>query len=207
MALKETNAALHVAEEAEAVIQDAGCRDQLTAERARILGRSGRHSEAVALAVPLLERASGRSLISACFAAGTSMGVAGQAAGAIAVAEPGLAAHLQLTGPPLPFGPYLHQMIRSAALRYTGHLAEAAAVADFEYDKAVEEGSVEAQSFFACVRGRNALAEGRVAAAARLTGEAAGAFRQMNWPLWVRELAAVGAQRLDDPRACPSPAG
>jgi hypothetical protein len=82
------------------------------------------------------------------------MGVAGQASGAIAVAERGLAAHLQLTGPPLPFGPYLHQVIRSAALRYTGHLVEAAAVADLEYDKAVEEGSVEARSFLrACGAG------------------------------------------------------
>jgi DNA-binding CsgD family transcriptional regulator len=196
MALKQTYAALRVAEEAEATIQDAGCRDQLTAERARILGRSGRHSEAIALAVPLLERASGRALITACFAAGTSMGVAGQASGAIAVAERGLAAHLQLTGPPLPFGPYLHQVIRSAALRYTGHLVEAAAVADLEYDKAVEEGSVEARSFFACVRGWNALAEGRVAAAARLTGEAAGTFRQMNWPLWVRNALMIRAHAL-----------
>jgi DNA-binding CsgD family transcriptional regulator len=196
MALKQTNAALQVAEEAAAAIQDAGCRDQLTAERARILGRSGRHSAAIALAVPLLKRASGRALVSACFAAGTSMGVAGQTAGAIAAAECGLATHLRLTGPPLPFGPYLHQVIRSAALRYAGHLAEAGAVADLEYDKAVEEGSVEARSFFACVRGWNALAEGRIAAAARLTGEATGAFREMNWPLWVRNALMIRAHAL-----------
>lgn len=196
MALKQTAAALQVAEEAEAAIEDAGCRDQITAERARILGRSGRHSAAIALAVPLLERASGRALVSACFAAGTSTGVAGQASAAIAAAERGLAAHMQLTGPPLPFGPYLHQVIRSAALRYAGHLAEAGAVADLEYDKAVEESSIEAQSFFACVRGWNALAEGRVAAAARLTGEAAGVFREMNWPLWVRNALMIRAHAL-----------
>jgi DNA-binding CsgD family transcriptional regulator len=124
------------------------------------------------------------------------MGVAGQTAGAIAAAECGLATHLRLTGPPLPFGPYLHQVIRSAALRYAGHLAEAGAVADLEYDKAVEEGSVEARSFFACVRGWNALAEGRIAAAARLTGEATGAFREMNWPLWVRNALMIRAHAL-----------
>jgi DNA-binding CsgD family transcriptional regulator len=196
MALKQTDAALQVAEEAASAIEDVSSRDQITAERARILGRSGRHSAAIALAVPLLERASGRALVSACFAAGTSMGVAGQTAGAIAAAERGLAAHLQLTGPPLPFGPYLHQVIQSAALRYAGHLAEAGAVADLEYDKAVEESSVEAQSFFACVRGWNALAEGRVAAAARLTGEAAGVFREMNWPLWVRNALMIRAHAL-----------
>jgi DNA-binding CsgD family transcriptional regulator len=196
MALKQTDAALQVAEEAVSVIEDVSSRDQIIAERARILGRSGHHSEAIALAVPLLERASGRALVSACFAAGTSMGVAGQTAGAIAAAERGLAAHLQLTGLPLPFGPYLHQVIQSAALRYAGYLAEAAAVADLEYDKAVEESSVEAQSFFACVRGWNALAEGRVAAAARLTGEAAGVFREMNWPLWVRNALMIRAHAL-----------
>lgn len=196
MALKRTDAALRVAEEAEAAIEDASCRDQITAERARILGRSGRHSEAIRLAVPLLERVSGRALVSACFAAGTSMGVAGQAAGAIAAAERGLAAHLQLTGPPLPFGPYLHQVIRSAALRYAGCLAEAGALADIEYDKAVEEGSVEARSFFACLRGWVALVEGRVATAARLTGEGVGAFREMNWPLWVRNALMIRAHAL-----------
>jgi DNA-binding CsgD family transcriptional regulator len=195
-ALKQTNAALEVAEEAEAAIGDGSCRDQITAERARILGRSGRHGAAIALAVPLLDRVSGRALVSACFAVGTSMGVAGQAAGAIDAAERGLGAHLQLTGPPLPFGPYLHQVIRCAALLYAGRLVEAGAFADVEYDKAVEEGSVEARSFFAWLRGWVALVEGRVVAAARLTGEAAGAFREMSWPLWVRNALMVRTHAL-----------
>ncbi|MDQ4030760.1 MAG: LuxR C-terminal-related transcriptional regulator, partial [Actinomycetota bacterium] len=195
-ALKQTNAALQVAEQAEAAIGDASCRDQITAERARILGRSGRHSTAIALAVPLLDRVSGRALVSACFAVGTSMGVAGQAAGAIDAAQRGLSAHLQLTGPPLPFGPYLHQVIRCAALLYAGHLAEAGAFADVEYDNAVEDGSVEARSFFAWLRGWVALAEGRVMTAARLTGEAAGSFREMSWPLWVRNALMIRAHAL-----------
>ncbi|MGH3840914.1 MAG: LuxR C-terminal-related transcriptional regulator [Pseudonocardiaceae bacterium] len=195
-ALKQTDAALEVAEEAEAAIGDASCRDQITAERARILGRSGRHGAAIALAVPLLDRVSGRALVSACFAVGTSMGVAGQAAGAIDAAERGLGAHLQLTGPALPFGPYLHQVIRCAALLYAGCLAEAGAFADVEYDKAVEEGSVEARSFFAWLRGWVALAEGRVAAAARLTGESAGVFREMRWLLWVRNALMIRAHAL-----------
>jgi hypothetical protein len=126
--LKQTNAALQVAEEAEGSIDDAGCRDLITAERARILGRSGRHGATVALAVPLLDRVSDRALVSACFAAGTSMALTGQTAGAIEVAGRGLVAHLQLTGPPLPFGPYLHQVIRCAALLHAGRLAEAGAL-------------------------------------------------------------------------------
>ncbi len=92
--LKQTDAALKVAEEAEAAIDDLGCRDQITAERARILGRAGRNGAAVALAVPLLNRVSGAALVSACFAAGTSMAVTGQFAGAIEASKRGLTAHL-----------------------------------------------------------------------------------------------------------------
>src|SRR5437588_7339347 len=83
--------------EAEASTADPGCRDQITAERAHILGRSGRNGVAAALAAPLLDRVSGRALVSACFAAGASMAVTGQTAGAIEASERGLAAHLQLT--------------------------------------------------------------------------------------------------------------
>jgi hypothetical protein len=146
--------------------------------------------------VPLLERVSGRALVSACFAVGTSMCVTGQTTGAIAAAERGLAAHLLLTGPPLPFGPYLHRLIQGAALMNVGCLIKAGAVADLEYDKAVEEGSVEARSFFAWLRGWVALGEGRVAAAARLSGEAAGAFGELRWLLWLRNALAIRAHAL-----------
>ncbi|MGH3536802.1 MAG: hypothetical protein ACRDQH_08730 [Pseudonocardiaceae bacterium] len=99
------------------------------------------------MAVPLLDRVSGRALVSACFAAGTSMAMTGQACAAIDASERGLAAHLQLTGPPLPSGSYLHQVISCAALLRVGRPAEAGALGGAEYDKAVEEGSVEARSF------------------------------------------------------------
>lgn len=195
-ALKRADAALQVAEEAEATIEDVGCRDQVTAERARILGRSGHHGEAVSLVVPLLERVSGGALVSACFAAGTSMCVTGQFTDAIAATERGLAAHLELKGPPLPFGPYLHLLIRSVALINAGRLAEGMAVAEREYVKAVEEGSVEAQSFFSWMLSWGALGGGRVATAARRSGEAAGAFRALVWPLWVRNALMVRAHAL-----------
>ena len=194
--LKQTDAALQVAEQAERSIHDASCRDEITAERARILTRSGRHGAAIAVAVPLLDRVSGRALVSACFAAGTSMAMTGQACAAIDASERGLAAHLQLTGPPLPSGPYLHQVISCAALLHVGRLAEAGALGGVEYDKAVEEGSVEARSFFSLFLGWVALAEGRVTTAARLAGESAGAFRDMRWPLWVRNALAIRAHAL-----------
>lgn len=105
--LKQTDAALQVAEQAERSIDDAGCCDEITAERARILGRSGRHALAVAVAVP-----------------------------------------------------------------------------------------VEARSFFSLFLGWVALAQGRVTTAARLAGESAGAFRDMRWPLWVRNALAIRAHAL-----------
>jgi DNA-binding CsgD family transcriptional regulator len=194
--LRRAGAALKVAEEAEADINDLSCRDQITAERARILGRSGHHGAAVALAVPLLSRVSGGALVSACFAAGTSMAVTGQFAGAIEASERGLAAHLQLAGPPLPFGSYLHLTIRCSALVNAGRLAEARALAQREYDKAVNEGSLEAQSFFSLMLAWGLLAEGRVATAARLAGESAAAFRELVWPLWVRNALALRAHAL-----------
>jgi hypothetical protein len=194
--LKKTDEALRVAKEAEATIGDLSCRDQITAERARILGRSGRNGAAVALAVPLLDRVSGPALVSACFAAGTSMSVTGQFARAIEASKRGLAAHLQLTGPPLPFGPYLHLVIRCKALMNAGRLAEARALGQKEYEKAVKEGSLEAQSFFSLELAAEALLEGRVATAARVAGESAGVFRELGWRLWVRNALAVRAHAL-----------
>jgi len=195
-ALKRTDAALKVAEAAEAAIDDLSCRDQITAERARILGRSGRNGAAVAIVVPLLNRVSGGALVSACFAAGTSMVATGQFAAGIEASERGLAAHLHLTGPPLPFGPYLHLVIRCGLLIGAGRLAEARALAQREYDKAVDEGSLESQSFFSLQLSWGLLAEGAPAAAARLSGESAAAFRELDWRLWVRNALTIRAHAL-----------
>jgi len=46
------------------------------------------------------------------------------------------------------------------------------------------------------LRGWVALTEGRVATAARLTGEAVGAFREMSWPMWVRNALMIRAHAL-----------
>ncbi|MDQ3765464.1 MAG: hypothetical protein M3460_29680 [Actinomycetota bacterium] len=129
--------------------------------------------------------------------ASSSSTLPAQTTGAIGAAKRGLATHLHLTGLPLPFGPYLHQVIHCAALLHVGRLAEGRALGELEYDKAVEEDSVEARSFFSLFLGWGALTEGRVATAARLTGESAGAFREMAWPLWVRSALMIRAHALD----------
>lgn len=183
---KRADIALQVAEEAEATITDPAYRDQITADRARILGRSGNYRAAISLAEPLVRRASGRALVSVCFAAATSMSQTGQTASAIEATERGLATHLRLTGPPLPFGPHFHLMIRAAALHIAGRLAEARALAQREYDKAIREESAEAQPWFSWMLAWIALNEGRLATAARLGGESAAGFRELGWRLFVR---------------------
>ena len=194
--LKQTDAALRVAEAAELAIADPGGRDQIIAERARILGRAGRNGAAVALAVPLLSRVTGGALVSACFAAGTSMCMTGQFAEGMAATQRGLAAHLQLQGPPLPFGPYLHLAIRAKVLMGAGQIREAVALAQAEYERAVGEGSLEAQAFFLFEWASAALHAGWVATAERTAANAVGGFRQLRWNLWVRNSLAKRAHAL-----------
>ncbi|MCW3034817.1 MAG: transcriptional regulator, LuxR family [Actinobacteria bacterium] len=194
--LKRPDLALHVAEEAETTITDPGERDQITADRARILGRSGSYRAAIALADPLLKRASGRALVTACFATATSMTYTGQVAGVIEATERGLATHLSLTGSPLPFGPFFHLMIRAGAFVFAGRLAEAGALAQREYEKAIEEESAEAQPWFSWILAWVALSEGRVATAGRIAGESAAGFRQLGWRLFVRCALMLRAHAL-----------
>lgn len=194
--LKRPDEALRVAEVAEATITDVGCRDQITAERARILGRSGRSREAVELVEPLLGRTSGTVLVSACFAAGTSMAVTGQFSRAIECADRGHAAHMNLEGPPLPFGPYLHMAIKCKALLGAGWTGQAAELARNEYDRAVEDESREAQSFMSFELAAALLQQGRMSSAARVAGESAGAFRELGWRLWLRNSWTVRAHAL-----------
>lgn len=194
--LSRADLAVEVAEAAEATLSDPAQRDQLTADRARILARSGSYRSALALAEPLLDRADGAVLVTACCAAATSMAHGGRLAGAIATTERGYAAHLRLAGPPLPVGPAFHLMLRAGAMLLAGHLAEAAALAEREYRRGLEEGSVEAQAFFSDKLAEVALAEGRAGTAARLAGEAAAAFRELGWDLFVRCALATRAHAL-----------
>ena len=194
--LKRADLAIGVAEEAESAIVDPAWRDQIIADRARLLGRSGNHRAAVELVVPLLDRAQGSALISACFAAGTSMMVTGQARAGIEATERGLAEHLLFAGPPLPFGPHFHVAIRCGVLLVAGRLAEGRELAQREYDKAIKEESLEARSWFSFTLAWVALAEGRVATAARLAGESAAAFRELGWRLFVRCALMIRAHAV-----------
>jgi DNA-binding CsgD family transcriptional regulator len=205
LGLKNPDGALWVAEEAEAAIEDLECRDQITVARARILGRSGRHDSAVALIEPLLDRAQGRILIAASFAAGTSMNLTGQFARVIEVTQRGYDTHRALTGSPMNFGPLVHQAFRCGALTNGGWLAEAKELESVFYAEAVKEGSPEEQGFFAEYQAMTALGSGRMETAARWAAEGAGVFRQMRWAMMERVgltlLAFARAQQGEAPEA------
>jgi DNA-binding CsgD family transcriptional regulator len=194
--LNRTAAALQVADEAEATITDVAHRDAITTERARLLGRSGEYTAAVELIEPLLERVSGPTLVAACWAAVSSMGPAGQTAKAVEATERGLAAHLALTGAPLPFGLYFHLQLRSTALFHAGRLADARTLCTDEYEKAVAQGSIEAQAGFSLSLAWTLLLEGRVATAARFARESAATYRQLGWPFFLRMALAALAHAL-----------
>jgi DNA-binding CsgD family transcriptional regulator len=194
--LDRTAAALRVLDEAEATIADLTWRDSITTERARLLTRTGAHASAVALIEPLLERATGRTLVAACMAAANSMALTGRTGAAIEATERGLAAHLTMTGAPLPFGPYFHLALRWLALLHAGRLAESDALGRDEYEKAVEQGSIEAQAFFSACLAGTALAEGRVATAARFARESAGGFRELSWFVFVRMALSMLAHAV-----------
>jgi hypothetical protein len=120
LGLADSDAALAAAEEVKAQIVEASYRDQIAIERARILGRRGRQGAAVAVIEPLLGRAKDRQLVTACFAAGTSMKLTGQISRALEVTELGYETQLQLSGPPMGYGPLVHRSFHCGALMQGG---------------------------------------------------------------------------------------
>ncbi len=192
--------AVRIADEAEPQIADITCRDHVTAYRARALGWSGRFTTAARVAEPLLGRASGQTLIAACMAAATSMSLAGRISDAVEATYTGHAAHLALVGPPMTFSPTFHLYLRCLAFNCAGRLAEAQALGEAEYAKAVQAGSMEGQGCFSMFLTVTYIEQGRLAAAVRVGAEAAGICRQLGWAMtmrmgltpYVRALATVG---------------
>ena len=194
--LDRTDEALRVLNEAEAKIVDVVYRDQITVERARLLGRSGDHASAAELIDPLLDRAQGPTLVAACIAAANAMGLTGRIGRAIEATERGLKAQLAQSGAPFPFGPYFHLALRWVALINAGRFAEARELGEREYGKALEENSVEAKAFFSAALAGTALAEGRVQSAVRLARESAGGFQELKWGIFVRMALSVMVHAL-----------
>jgi DNA-binding CsgD family transcriptional regulator len=186
LGLADSDAALAAAEEVEAQIVEASYRDQIAIERARILGRRGRHGAAVAVIEPLLGRAKDRQLVTACFAAGTSMKLTGQISRALEVTELGYETQLQLSGPPMGYGPLVHRSFHCGALMQGGWLEQARKMATVSYSEAVKQGSPEEQGFLVLALAMIEERAGRLEATSRWSAETAGVFSQLGWPLMQR---------------------
>ncbi|MEX2588259.1 MAG: LuxR C-terminal-related transcriptional regulator, partial [Actinomycetota bacterium] len=200
LGLGDSQAALEVAQKAEASINDDALRDELVAARARILGRMGNTAQAAALVEPLLDRATGVALLNACFAAGTSAPVTGRFSQALKATELGYKAHSDDTsGAKVGFSPYVHQAFRCYALAQAGYMTRAWEFGSAQYAQAVHARSLDGQGFLCVSLASTLLAQGRPATGERFAGEAVGVFRQLGWGFMERlgliELVMARAQR------------
>lgn len=186
LGLNDIEAALKVAEEAERSIEDEALRDQITAERARVLGRHGHNRAAAAIVDPLIDRAAGRALIAACFAAGTSMSATGQVARGLEATEIGHRAHLAWEGPPLGFPPTLHFSMRGFLYQYAGYLKEADELATAQYATAVSDHSPMAIGFFALNLAIDAVFQGRCRTALEWGYESHAMLQKIGFPFMER---------------------
>ncbi|HEX2178768.1 MAG TPA: LuxR C-terminal-related transcriptional regulator [Actinomycetota bacterium] len=191
LGLNDIEASLAVAEEAERSIGDESLRDQIVAERARILGRHGRNATAAAIVDPLIDRAQGRALLAACFAAGTSMSVTGQVARAVHATEVGHRAHLAWTGPPVGFPPSLHLAMRAFAYLWAGYLPEGQELSKAQYAAALRENSPLGIGFFAIDLAISALISGRCRTAVRWSNEAQATFQRIGFPFMERNSLTI----------------
>lgn len=194
--LAQADEALTTAEEAESLIVDPGWRDELTSKRLTLLLYGGRTAEAAPLYEALIERAAGRGFVWAALGAAYCFGLVGRTSEALAVSEHGLAAHLSLTGPPMPWDPCLHSLIRSLALLLGGRPAEAEAICNKEYQHALANHAAEPQAFFAFALSACHLVQGRVATSVRWGREGAGLHRERRRLIFLRLALMYLAESL-----------
>jgi ATP/maltotriose-dependent transcriptional regulator MalT len=184
--------ALVVAAEVEKAIADEGCRNTVSAQRARLVLLSGDIRTAIAVSEPIVARAEGPALVEACITAASALGLSGRAAQALELTQRGLEAHLALS-PDLALGSHTHLLTRVVILNYSGRLAEAEALARAEHDRAVGAESVEMQGLSAAFLSRVLLSRGAAASAARVAHEARVLLQERNSPFFLRFALMFGA--------------
>jgi DNA-binding CsgD family transcriptional regulator len=182
---RHINEALQMAEEVESTITDPAWRDEIASRRAVLLSPIIGVGAAAAVATDLLQRATGRPLVSACMAAAYSLARVGRTDEAAAAADRGLAAHLELATP-LEWQPWIHTDLRLLALAYAGYLDEAEAGLLAEHGRMVDDGDREGQATFALALAQQVGVRGNLTTAARFAREAAGLCREADRPAYLQ---------------------
>jgi DNA-binding CsgD family transcriptional regulator len=172
---------LRVADDALAMIDDPAWRDEVGAIRAGLLMAVRGPREAAAAVEPLLHRAQGRTLAWASLWASNSLGRLGRAEEAIAAAELGHAANVALSDQ-FPWGHWYHLFEKADAMMNAGRFRDAEALASQQYDKALQEGSLETRAIFAWHKCKAVGERGRARDSIRIGLEALALFDHLNRP-------------------------
>ena len=170
--------AMAVVEAAEESVADPGSLAQLAAQRASFVLMLGRVDDAVAIVMPILEASTGRAFIEASVVAEPALVYAGRALEAVAIAEKGFPAHLEL-GELMSAHPGIHIVGQALALNMAGRVREAESLAQFGYDAAAGIQRSAGQAWFAMILGLTALLDGRVVTSAKRFREGASIFGEL----------------------------
>jgi DNA-binding CsgD family transcriptional regulator len=195
---------------AERDVSDGRLRDELLAQRIRMLAASGRPREALSAAEPLLadEDASEQVRVHTALAAAHALTSLGRTTRAIEVADAWLpvAQGRDDRRQPLELVPVLELVllsVRAMAMRFEGRLIEATEVSLPLYERAVRQRSAQNNAVEAASLGYIWLARGRVATAIRLLRESAVLLRDADatgmlaWALAGLAQAAAQAGEAD----------
>jgi DNA-binding CsgD family transcriptional regulator/tetratricopeptide (TPR) repeat protein len=163
----------------EAVTSDPDVTAQLVGQRASFEHMLGHVEEAVAMVDPLVETTTGRAFVEACIVAEPALTFHGQSDRAVAIAERGFAAHLDLGDQMMTAHPGIHIVSQCLALNASGRVTEALPLAQFGYDAAAGVRRSAGQAWFSMILGTTSLTAGRLATAARWFREGAAIFGEL----------------------------
>lgn len=176
---------LRILDEAGKAIRDPRWRDELAARRVSALTGPHGPQAAVAVAEPLLARATGSALVRVCVSAAMSFARLGRIQEALETAARGLAAQ-QALSTPTAWYPWWHAVTRCNALAWAGRFHEADVIIDEHYQQALADRSAEAQGMFALVSAMAVSERGGVRTALGRAREALALHRQLGRPLFMR---------------------
>ncbi|MGY0541490.1 LuxR C-terminal-related transcriptional regulator [Nocardioides sp. YJ-D4] len=197
---------LRIAEEGLAALGETPMADEIAARHlALVLAKDG-PGAAVEVSRPILERASGRALVWACMPAAYSLGRAGFIDEALAASRHGWKTQSALSEP-MDWYPWMHRFYEAEALVHSGRLLQAEELSLAEYQRAIDDGSNEAQGLFSWQLAKSVADRGHVGEAIRRTQLAAAVYDDLDRPQFVQfcliyqVLALAIGRRPEEARA------